>query len=137
MNIKQIVRAALLTAALGTAGIARAEVVVVVHPSNSAASMSAEQVADVFLGKSTTLSPIDQQEGASVRNEFYQKVVGKDAAQVKAIWTRLIFTGKATPPKEVAASADVKKAVASDPKAVGYIEKAAVDGSVKVVFTAP
>ena len=65
------------------------------------------------------------------------EVTGKDAAQVKAVWTRLIFTGKATPPKEVASSADVKKAVASDPKAIGYMEKGAVDSSVKVVFTAP
>ena len=31
--------------------------------------------------------------------------------------------------------AAVKKAVAADPKAVGYIEKAALDGSVKAVLT--
>lgn len=136
MSIKQIIKAALLTAALSTAGAASAEVVIVVHPSNSIASMTSEQVADLFLGKTNSLSPIDQSESSGVRSEFYQKVTGKDAAQVKAIWTRLIFTGKATPPKEVAASADVKKAVASDPKAIGYMEKAAVDESVKVVFTA-
>jgi len=29
----------------------------------------------------------------------------------------------------------IKKAVATDPKAVGYIDKAAVDSSVKVVLT--
>jgi ABC-type phosphate transport system substrate-binding protein len=130
-------KAALLVAtALGVAA-ANAEVVVVVHPSNAAASMSAEQVADVFLGKSTALSPVDLPESSAVRGEFYQKVTGKDAAQVKAVWTRLIFTGKATPPKEVGSSADVKKTVAGDPKAIGYIEKSAVDSSVKVVFTAP
>ena|SRR5688572_19809249 len=136
MSISKMIRAALLVAAAAGASVATAEVVVVVHPSNPAASMSAEQVADVFLGKSTALSPVDQPESSAVRGEFYQKVTGKDAAQVKALWTRLIFTGKATPPKEVAASADVKKAVGADAKAIGYIEKSAVDGSVKVVFTA-
>ena len=40
-------------------------------------------------------------------------------------------------PKEVGDSAAVKKAVAADPKAIGYIEKSAVDGSVKVLYTAP
>ncbi|WP_308789184.1 hypothetical protein [Telluria antibiotica] len=40
-------------------------------------------------------------------------------------------------PKEVADSAAVKKAVAADPKAIGYIEKGALDASVKAVFTAP
>lgn len=137
MSISKLMKAALLVAAAAGVTAANAEVVVVVHPSNPAASMSADQVADVFLGKSTALSPVDQPESSAVRGEFYQKVTGKDAAQVKAIWTRLIFTGKATPPKEVGSSADVKKAVAGDPKAIGYIEKSAVDGSVKVVFTAP
>ena len=137
MSLSRVMKAALLaTAALGVSA-ANAEVVVVVHPSNSTASMSAEQVADVFLGKTTALAPVDLPESSAVRSEFYQKVTGKDAAQVKAVWTRLIFTGKATPPKEVSASADVKKAVGSDPKAIGYIEKSAVDSSVKVVFTAP
>lgn len=136
MRIDKMIQAALLVAA-ATSSVANAEIVVVVHPSNPAASMSADQVADAFLGKSIGLSPVDQPDSSAIRKEFYQKVTGKDAAQVKAIWTRLIFTGKATPPKEVASSADVKKAVAADAKAIGYIEKEAADGSVKIVFTAP
>ncbi|HEY0939693.1 MAG TPA: hypothetical protein VGE08_06315 [Steroidobacter sp.] len=43
---------------------------------------------------------------------------------------------KATPPKAVATGADVKMALAGDPKAIGYIDKSEVDDSVKVVFTA-
>jgi ABC-type phosphate transport system substrate-binding protein len=39
-------------------------------------------------------------------------------------------------PKEAGDSAAVKKAVASDPKAIGYIEKSAVDASVKVIYSA-
>ncbi|MBM0107838.1 hypothetical protein JM946_24145 [Steroidobacter sp. S1-65] len=137
MSICKMIKATFLVAALFGASVANSEIVIVVHPSNAAASMSAEQVADVFLGKSTALVPVDLPESSAVRKEFYQKVTGKDVAQVKALWTRLIFTGKATPPKEVASGADVKKAVAADPKAIGYIEKSAIDGSVKAVFTAP
>ncbi len=137
MSLSKLMKAALLVAAAAGVSAANAEVVVVVHPSNPAGAMSADQVADVFLGKSTALAPIDLPESSAVRGEFYEKVTGKDAAQVKAVWTRLIFTGKATPPKEVGSSADVKKTVTNDPKAIGYIEKSAVDSSVKVVFTAP
>ena len=39
--------------------------------------------------------------------------------------------------KEVANSAAVKAAVAANPKAIGYMDKASVDASVKVVYTAP
>jgi ABC-type phosphate transport system substrate-binding protein len=130
--IKTVIAAVLASASAG----ALAEVVAVVGAKSPAATMSNEQVAQFFLGKSNTMTPIDQPEGA-LRNEFYKKVADKDASQAKALWSKLVFTGKATPPKEVANSADVKKAVAADPKAIGYIEKSAVDATVKVVLTAP
>jgi ABC-type phosphate transport system substrate-binding protein len=53
---------------------------------------------------------------------------------VKAIWSKLVFTGKAKPPTQLATSAEVVKAVAADPEAVGYVDRAAVDSSVKVVY---
>ena len=116
---------------------AMAEVVVVVNPKSAAGAMTNEQVAQFFLGKSTAMTPIDQPENAPVRAEFYKKVADKEPSQAKALWSKLVFTGKATLPREVASSADVKKAVAADPKAIGYIEKSAVDGTVKVVLTTP
>lgn len=116
---------------------AYAEVVVIVNPSNPAASMSNEEVAALFLGKSASLTPIDLSESVPLRGEFYKKIAGKEPSQVKAIWSKLVFTGKATLPKEVASSADVKKAVAADAKAIGYLEKSAVDATVKAVLTVP
>jgi len=121
-------------AALVLSAPAFADVVVVVNAANSDA-VSKDQIASVFLGKSTALTPIDQADGSAIRGEFYKKVADKDASQAKALWSKLVFTGKATPPKEVSSSADVKKAIAANPKAIGYIEKSAVDASVKVVLT--
>jgi len=115
---------------------AMAQVVVVVNPKAAESSMTKEQVAQFFLGKSTAMTPIDQPDGAPVRADFYKKVADKDTAQVKALWSKLVFTGKATMPKEVADSAAVKAAVAASPKAIGYIDKSAVDATVKVVHTA-
>ena len=124
-------------AAAGFAAVpALAQVVVVVNPKASEATMSKEQIAQFFLGKSTAMTPIDQPDGAPVRAEFYKKVADKDAAQAKALWSKLVFTGKATMPKEVADNAAVKAAVAANPKAIGYIDKSAVDATVKVVHTA-
>jgi ABC-type phosphate transport system substrate-binding protein len=114
---------------------AMAETVVIVSQKNPATRMFAEQAAQFFLGKSNMFTPVDQAEGSHIRNEFYQKLTDKDAAQVKAIWSKLVFTGKATPPREYKSNADVKKAVADDPKAIGYIDKSAVDDSVKVILT--
>lgn len=120
-------------ATLVLAAPAFAEVVVVVNP--AAEAVTKDQVAAVYLGKSTAFTPVDQADGSAIRGEFYKKVADKDAAQAKALWSKLVFTGKASPPKEVASSAEVKKAVAANPKGMGYIEKSAVDASVKVVLT--
>lgn len=135
--MKISITTALVAGLLVAAAPSFAEVVAVVGAKSPAASMTNDQIAQFFLGKSTAMTPIDQPDGSAVRNEFYKKVADKEASQAKALWSKLVFTGKATLPKEVAGSADVKKAVAADPKAIGYIEKAAVDATVKVVLTAP
>ena len=108
------------------------DVVVIANP--AAAALSKDQVSSLFLGKAQGMKLYDQPNSAPVKAAFYEKATGHDLSQVKATWSRLIFTGKAQPPKEVADAAAVKKAVAADPKAIGYIEKSEVDSSVKVVL---
>ena len=115
---------------------ALADVVVVINPKAAESTLGKEQVAQFFLGRSTAMTPIDQPDGSPLRAEFYKKVTDKDTSQVKALWSKLVFTGKATMPKEVADSAAVKAAVAANPKAIGYIDKSAVDATVKVVYSA-
>jgi ABC-type phosphate transport system substrate-binding protein len=135
MSMKHLIKSGIAAAVLLLALPAMAEVVVVVNPKAAESSMTKDQVAQFFLGKSTSMSPVDQPESAPIRAEFYKKVTDKEASQVKSLWSKLVFTGKATMPKEAADSAAVKKMVASDPKAIGYIEKSAVDASVKVIYT--
>lgn len=126
-------QATLLAAALLAARpVQAADLVVIVHP--AAAAPTKEQVADVFLGKSRVFTPIDQIEAAPIRAEFYRKATGRDLAQIKMAWARLVFTGKGLPPKEFAGAAAVKKAVAADLKAIGYIDYADVDDSVKAAL---
>lgn len=133
--LKKIAHSIVLVGVLGSSGIAFAETVVIVSSKNPASRMFSEQAAQFFLGKSTMFTPIDQADGSAIRNDFYKKVTDKDAAQVKAIWSKLVFTGKASAPKEYKSNAEVKKAVADDPKAIGYIDKSAVDDTVKVILT--
>ena len=131
----------LAATAVLTSANAFAQVVVVVNPKSPLASMTSEQVSAIFLGKSNTLptgttaTAADQPDTSSIREVFYTKVPGKSPAQVKAAWSRLVFSGKATPPKELSSSEEVKKFVAANPDAIGYIEKSAVDSTVKVVYS--
>jgi ABC-type phosphate transport system substrate-binding protein len=133
------IRATMLLAATlcGASPLCQAEIAVIVNPKNPASRMFTEQAAQFFIGKSSLFTPVEHNDGAAIRNEFNTKVLGKDSSQVKAIWTKLVFTGKGTAPKEYGSAADVKKAVAADVKAIGYIDKAQVDDSVKVILSVP
>lgn len=141
MISKQTLHTLITTALLTLAHAASAQVAVIVNPKSPLASMTPEQAAAIFMGKSATLPsgqtavPADLPEANAAREQFYSKAAGKSPSQVKATWARLTFSGKATPPKEVPTAADVKKHVANNPDAIGYIEKSAVDGTVKVVLT--
>lgn len=116
---------------------AQAQIAIVVNTKAPATTFTNEQVSQVFLGTSNEYRPVDLSESNAIRSDFYKKVADKDSAQVKAIWSRLTFTGKGKPPKEYGSSADVKKAVSEDVRAMGYIEKAAVDPTVKVILMVP
>jgi ABC-type phosphate transport system substrate-binding protein len=128
----------LVTVVLGVLSVpAWAELVVVVNAKSSAGNLTQEQVSQIFLGNSSAFKPVDQAEGSPIRGEFYKKVADKEPSQVKAIWSKLVFTGRGKPPKEYPAGAEVKKAIEADPTAIGYIDKSEVDSNVKVVLSVP
>ena len=127
--------------ALGLANVsAQADVVVVVSAKSTVTKLSQIQVAEIFLGKTARFPsgihavPIDQGEGTSVRDEFYAKFASKSAAQLKAHWSKIIFTGRGQPPKAAASGAETRKRVAADPNAIGYLERDTADSSVRIVL---
>jgi ABC-type phosphate transport system substrate-binding protein len=117
-----------------------ADVVAVVSAKNPLTSLSKSQVADIFLGKTarfpdgTLAVPIDQEEGSAVRDEFYATFTGKSPAQIKSHWTKIIFTGRGQPPIAAPNSAEVRHLLAENPRAISYIERSAVDASVKILL---
>jgi ABC-type phosphate transport system substrate-binding protein len=123
------------------ADVAAADVVAVVSAKSPVSTLSKNQVVDIFLGKTSHFPdgsqavPIDQIEGSAARDEFYLKSAGKSPAQLKAHWSKIIFTGRGQPPQEVSNSAAVKKRLLENPNAIGYIEENLVDASVKVVLS--
>jgi ABC-type phosphate transport system substrate-binding protein len=119
---------------------AHAEVVVIVSAKSRITSLTAEQTARIFLGKASSFpndgdaTPVDQAEGSAIRDEFYSKVVHKNASQLSAYWAKVIFTGDGRPPQILESNSAVRKAVAKNPNAIGYIDKGAVDRSVRVIL---
>lgn len=121
-------------------GHASAELVVVVSSRNPAPSMNADQVAAIFLGQSARFPdgavavPVDQRLGAEARQQFYREVSGKTPALLKAHWSKMVFTGRGQPPREAQDDASVRRMVAENPSMIGYIDRSALDASVRPVL---
>ena len=119
---------------------ASAGIAVIGNSGLSVSSITAAQAADIFLGKMTKLSDgtpvtvIDHKEGDAIRDEFYQKVVGKNASQLKAYWAKLVFTGEGVPPKGYSGDKAVLDHVSNTAGAIGYVSDGSVNKSVKVLF---
>ena len=119
-----------------------AEIAVIANPDMPVTSMSREEINRIYLGKMKFLpsgakvTPVDQRPGASARSQFYANVMRKSETQMKSYWSRVIFTGQGQPPLQETDDQAVKSFVAKNPSGLGYIDKSAVDDSVKVVYSA-
>lgn len=80
----------------------------------------------------TKVQVIDQPDAASAK-AFYEKFVGVAVTQVRKEWTKLILSGQATAPVKCASDDEVKKALAANPAAIGFIATASVDASVREI----
>jgi hypothetical protein len=127
------IAALVLAALIGGAGHAA---VVVIVSAKAGAPPALEVICQAYLGKTNLPAALNNLAGnSSLRDEFYSKACHKDPTQVRSIWSKLIFTGMATPPPELESDRDVKKMVAADPNRVGYIDNMNVDASVKIIAT--
>jgi len=115
-------------------------VVVVVSATSPVSKLDKEQVANLFLGKSSSYPdgsaavPIEQTDSTAAHEEFHKSITEKSASQLKSYWSKMIFSGKGTAPKEVSSNAELLKLLAGNPTMIGYVDKTAADKTVKVVF---
>ena len=123
-------------ALVGMVSLAQAEVAVIVNP-GAAKAPSQSDVANIFLGKDKSMKGVDQAGWTPAKEAFYAGATSKNESQLKSYWSGLIFTGKGQPLPSVADDAAVVAKVAAEADAIGYVDSAAVNGSVKVLFTLP
>ncbi len=119
------------------------EIIIIVSAGNQTGALRQDQVADIFLGQighfpdGREVIALDLGIGSTIRDEFYVKIAAKTPPLLKAYWTKMIFTGRGQPPRELADSVAVRKLVAANPNLIGYIDRTAFDSSVKAVLLVP
>ncbi len=130
-------RILLMSTVLSCISPAFADIAVIVHPSNASAISDAD-IKNFYLGRQKAFSNgetavlLSLSEGDASRSDFNTKVLGKTDAQLKAFWSKVLFTGKGTPPKDVSPS-DMLHLVATNPNMIGFVDASAVTPDVKVI----
>lgn len=135
MFLKKITLCATLLAASCSAF---AELTIVVNPAN-ANELDAKKVQRIFLGKDkkfpdgSEVLAVNLSADSATRNSFDENVLGRNSSQVSAYWSKLVFTGKGIPPKEVNTDAEVIDLVSKNPSVIGYVDSSALTDAVKVI----
>jgi len=131
----------LLIAALGLgARQACAELVVVTSAKSGVEHLSKQEVVFLFMGRWRLLPsgiqamPIDQAVDSPERADFYRRLVNKEPAEIKAYWSRLVFSGGSRPPYASDSREELIRLVSSNPGAIGYLERNQVDNRLRIVF---
>ncbi|HRH16889.1 MAG TPA: phosphate ABC transporter substrate-binding protein [Aquabacterium sp.] len=118
-----------------------AQVVVIVSAKSPVNTLSRQQVSNIFLGRShaypngSPAIPLDLQNGTGLREEFSEKVHGIAPSQLNAYWSRMVFTGKGTPPKLAIPPEIAVKLTAANHQMISYVDRGWVNDSVKVILT--
>lgn len=120
--------------------LARAEIAVIVHRENPVQSLTARQVSDFYLGRARNiesgelLNIYEQPVDSTLREKFFHGLNGMNLKQLNAYWARLRFSGEVLPPVSLSDSLAVLNTVRRDRNALGYVDAAVLDSSVRLVL---
>jgi ABC-type phosphate transport system substrate-binding protein len=129
--MKTLISVLLLSATLSTSVFANVAIVV---NKTMAEAITKDDISRMYTGRSSALQPVNLPDSNTVRNIFDEKAMGRSSSQLKAYWSKLVFTGKGTPPPELANEQAVLEHVSANEYAVGYVSKDSVNDSVKVLM---
>ncbi|NEX23263.1 hypothetical protein G3480_23690 [Thiorhodococcus mannitoliphagus] len=121
--------------------MALGDLVVVVNASNPVEQLSRSEVVDIYMGRRATFPdgrtalPIDLPSDSPLREAYYRSLVDKTIPQINSYWARLLFTGRATPPRALSDLDSVLETVAENRDAIGYADSDHLPPGVKVVLT--
>ncbi|NMG32004.1 hypothetical protein [Aromatoleum evansii] len=119
-----------------------AQVVIVAGARSPLPELTLDQAEQFYLGRAHTLPDgsvvtLADLPPGSIRDQFYQQLTRKNPSQIRAHWSRMVFTGRALPPQQAESMAQLRQWLASQPNLIGYMPAADADGRVKVLLRLP
>lgn len=119
-----------------------ADIALVTGRQSSIQGLGREEATQLYLGHRATLANgqaavlIDLPPGP-VRDAFYLDLTGKNPAQIRAYWSRQVFTGRALPPRQASGMEEILRWLAEGRASLAYLPMEALDPRVRVLLTLP
>lgn len=138
--MRRRLRSLIVALLVAASPLAAADLVVVVNPRSGVDRLSRQDVVYLFMGRvrqlpsGVTAIPLDLAVDSPERVAFYRQLVNKETAEIRAYWTRLIFSGGARPPQAVDGAGELARLIANNTGAIGYLDRSLVDGRMKIVY---
>lgn len=138
--MKNILKATIVSILISASSAQAEEMAVIVNKANTVENMDERTIAKLFLAKEKSFGSakkaklFDHPKGTNSREIFYQSIVKRSENQMKSYWSKLIFTGKGKPPKELPNDQEIISEVAKTESAIAYVNGSSVNDSVKVVY---
>ncbi|WP_110707856.1 hypothetical protein [Salinicola sp. CR57] len=136
-RVQRLLIASTFSATLVVAVPVSADIAVVVNAGSGIDRLTQSDVVNIFMGRYRKLPtgnvalPVDS---TTLKSRFYRALVNKDLAEINSYWARLVFSGEASPPQQIATIDDVHQLVIQNMNALSYVDGAQVPGDMHVVL---
>lgn len=115
------------------------DIAIIVNKENPITEISRSELIKIYLGKKALFDngvkivPLDLWDKNRLKSVFYEKVLGKNVNKIKSYWIKRIFSGHGSPPEVFRKAREIKKFVADNEGAIGYVGLLDLDDRVKAV----
>lgn len=116
------------------------QIAVVVPSTSRVDALSKAEVIDLFMGRFSetndgeALVPLDYKSEMDLKGSFYQTLVNRSLRQVNSYWSRLLFSGRAKAPVQVASIENLDDLFRDNQNYVAYVPMNAVSKEMKIVL---
>jgi hypothetical protein len=140
--MRRLVSVLLLLCCVATgAGADDEPMAVIVHPDRRD-RLDRDDVARIFLARrrfwddGAPIVPLNLPAGTALRERFSREVLHEQSRDLQRHWNEAYFHG-VLPPPVLSSPLAVKRYVAADRNAIGYVPSSDVDDTIRVVLTLP
>lgn len=118
---------------------AMAGTVIIVNKDNPIMNITSARLKNIYKGKirlwdnGTKIIPVELDNKDPLAVKFTKTILGMNMKEKRRYWIEKVFSGSGAPPQQKKDEASVVSFVASEPGAIGYVNKENIDSSVKII----